>query len=42
VSPVYGQISEAIYQNVYEVVRAEKSSLSGARDMQADIQSALD
>ena len=42
VSPVYPQISEAIYTNVFAVLQGDKSPDQGASDMNADIQDALE
>jgi multiple sugar transport system substrate-binding protein len=42
VSPVYPQISEAIYTNVYAALQGEKSPDQAAQDMNADIQDALE
>ncbi len=42
VSPVYPQISEAIYTNVFAVLQGDKSPDAGASDMNADIQDALE
>jgi multiple sugar transport system substrate-binding protein len=42
VSPVYPQLSEAIYTNVYSALQGDKSSDQAARDMNGDIQQALE
>jgi multiple sugar transport system substrate-binding protein len=42
VSPVYPQISEAIYTNVYAALQGEKSPDQAAQDMNSDIQDALE
>jgi multiple sugar transport system substrate-binding protein len=42
VSPVYPQITEAIYTNVYAVLQGDKSPDQGASDMNSDIQQALE
>jgi multiple sugar transport system substrate-binding protein len=42
VSPVYPQISEAIYTNVYAALQGDKSPDQAAQDMNADIQDALE
>jgi multiple sugar transport system substrate-binding protein len=42
VSPVYPQISEAIYTNVYSVLQGDKSPDQAASDMNSDIQQALE
>jgi multiple sugar transport system substrate-binding protein len=42
VSPVYPQISEAIYTNVYAALQGDKSSDQAASDMNSDIQKALE
>jgi len=42
VSPVYPQISEAIYTNVYSALQGDKSTDQAAQDMNADIQDALE
>jgi len=42
VSPVYPQISEAIYTNVYAALQGDKSPDQAAQDMNGDIQSALE
>jgi multiple sugar transport system substrate-binding protein len=42
VSPVYPQISEAIYTNVYAALQGDKSPDDAAQDMNADIQKALE
>jgi multiple sugar transport system substrate-binding protein len=42
VSPVYPQISEAIYTNVYSVLQGDKSPDQAASDMNGDIQKAVE
>lgn len=42
VSPVYPQISEAIYTNVYAALQGDKSPDQAAQDMNGDIQNALE
>jgi multiple sugar transport system substrate-binding protein len=42
VSPVYPQISEAIYTNVYAALQGDKSPEQAASDMNGDIQEALE
>lgn len=42
VSPVYPQISEAIYTNVYAALQGDKSPDQAAQDMNGDIQDALE
>ncbi|HYI98906.1 MAG TPA: ABC transporter substrate-binding protein [Thermoleophilaceae bacterium] len=42
VSPVYPQISEAIYNNVYAALQGDKSPDQAAQDMNDDIQQALE
>jgi multiple sugar transport system substrate-binding protein len=42
VSPVYPQISEAIYTNVYAALQGDKSAEQAATDMNEEIQSALE
>lgn len=42
VSPVYPQISEAIYTNVYAALQGDKSPDEAAQDMNDDIQEALE
>jgi ABC-type glycerol-3-phosphate transport system substrate-binding protein len=42
VSPVYPQISEAIYTNVYAALQGDKSADQAAQDMNWDIQKALE
>src|SRR5215218_6778676 len=42
VSPVYPQISEAIYTNVYAALQGDKSPDQAATDMNSDIQKALE
>jgi multiple sugar transport system substrate-binding protein len=42
VSPVYPQISEAIYTNVYAALQGDKSPDQAAQDMNDDIQQALE
>jgi multiple sugar transport system substrate-binding protein len=42
VSPVYPQISEAIYTNVYAALQGDKSPDQAAQDMNGDIQKALE
>ena len=42
VSPVYPQISEAIYTNVYAALQGDKSPDQAATDMNGDIQKALE
>ena len=42
VSPVYPQISEAIYNNVYAALQGDKSPDQAAQDMNSDIQQALE
>ena len=42
VSPVYPQISEAIYNNVYAALQGDKSPDQAAQDMNGDIQQALE
>lgn len=42
VSPVYPQISEAIYTNVYAALQGDKSPDEAASDMNSDIQQALE
>ncbi|HEX2161817.1 MAG TPA: ABC transporter substrate-binding protein [Thermoleophilaceae bacterium] len=42
VSPVYPQISEAIYTNVYSALQGDKSPDQAAQDMNGDIQQALE
>ncbi len=41
-SPVYPQISEAIYTNVYAALQGDKSPDEAASDMNDDIQKALE
>jgi len=42
VSPVYPQISQAIYENVYAALQGDKSADQAATDMNGDIQKALE
>jgi multiple sugar transport system substrate-binding protein len=42
VSPVYPQITEAIYTNVYAALQGDKSADQAAQDMNGDIQKALE
>jgi trehalose/maltose transport system substrate-binding protein len=42
VSPVYPQITEAIYTNVYSALQGDKSPDQAAQDMNGDIQKALE
>ncbi len=42
VSPVYPQISEAIYTNVYAALQGDKSAEQAASDMNGEIQKALE
>jgi multiple sugar transport system substrate-binding protein len=42
VSPVYPQITEAIYTNVYAALQGDKSPDQAAQDMNGDIQNALE
>jgi multiple sugar transport system substrate-binding protein len=42
VTPVYPQVSEAIYTNVYAALQGDKSPDQAAQDMNADIQDALE
>jgi multiple sugar transport system substrate-binding protein len=42
VSPVYPQVTEAIYTNVYAALQGDKSPDQAAQDMNSDIQQALE